>query len=165
MAIPGTVKTQGSELFFVDDATSSTPTIFKMACPTGVTGVGSGTKDQIESTCLDTVGDKEYESGLGNPAAMSVPFNFVPSSQSHRTLMDLKESGEVIGWILCLSDGVAMPTLAGDDITPPGDRTSVEFQGYVSECTIDVATNEIVRGTLSIQRSGAEVWHWNGPTP
>lgn len=161
----GTVKTQNTKLYFVDDATSSTPTLFRMTCPTGVTGVGTGTKDQIESTCLDTVGDKEYQSGLGNPSAISVPFNFVPSAQSHQTLMDLKANGDVVKWILCLSDGVAEPVLNGDDIDAPGDRTSVEFSGYVSECSIDIASNEIVRGTLSIQRTGAEVWHWNGPTP
>lgn len=158
----GTIRTQGTELFFVDTLTSSTPALFKMACPTGVTGVGTGTKDQIESTCLDTVGDKEYEAGLGNPATVSVPFNFIPTQQSHRTLMDLKREGTVISWLLCLSDGDGLPSLSGNDIIPPGDRTSVEFSGYVSECSIDVATNEIVRGTLTIQRSGMEVWHWNG---
>jgi hypothetical protein len=162
----GTLRTQGSELFFVDRTQNSDPTLFKMACPTGVTGVGGGAKDQLEDTCLDTTGDKTFKAGLGNPSAISVPFNFIPSNQSHQSLMALKASGDVIPWRLCLSDGTVAPTMDTDfAIEAPAGRTSVLFDGFVSECTIDVATNEIVRGTLTIQRSGSEVWAWNGPVP
>jgi hypothetical protein len=38
-------------------------------------------------------------------------------------------------------------------------------QAYIADVTIDVATNEIVRGTMVLQRSGAVTWNWNGPTP
>lgn len=51
----GTVRTQGTELFFVDNSvTTSDPDLIKLACPTGIQGLG-GAKDQIETTCLDTV--------------------------------------------------------------------------------------------------------------
>jgi len=85
----GVIKTQGSELFTVDKLSSSTASVLKFECPTGITGLG-GAADQIESTCLSTVGDKEYEGGLGNPGQVSVPFNFIPRSQSHQILFDLK---------------------------------------------------------------------------
>jgi len=38
--------------------------------------------------------------------------------------------------------------------------TTAEFLGYVSDVTIDVQTNEIVRGSLIVQRSGAIAWDW-----
>lgn len=161
----GVIKTQGSELFTVDKLSSSAASVLKFECPTGINGLG-GAADQIESTCLSTVGDKEFEGGLGNPGQVSVPFNFIPRSQSHQILFDLKESREVIDWLIGLSDGVAAPTLGTDGVlVPPASplRTSIGFRGYVADLNIDIATNEIVRGTLTIQRSGSVVPHWNGP--
>lgn len=161
----GVIKTQGSELFTVDKLSSSVASVLKFECPTGISGLG-GAADQIESTCLDTKGDKEYEGGLGNPGQVSVPFNFIPRSGSHQILFDLKDSREVLPWLIGLSDGVSPPTLDSDEelVAPASPRrTSIGFRGYVSDLNIDIATNEIVRGTLTIQRSGSVVPHWNGP--
>ncbi len=151
----GTVKTQGSELYLVDaSVTSSDPELVKLDCPTGVQGLG-GAKDQIETTCLDTVGDKEYTGGLGNPGQVTVPFNFIPRAFSHRSLLALKKSGAVLKWILCLSESTEAPTVDSDgNIVAPTTRSSFEFSGYVADVNFDIATNEIVRGTLLIQRSG-----------
>lgn len=161
----GVIKTQGSELFTVDKLSASTASVLKFECPTGITGLG-GAADQIESTCLSTVGDKEYEGGLGNPGQVSVPFNFIPRSGSHQILFDLKESREVLPWLIGLSDGVAPPTLGPQEQLVAAAsplRTSIGFNGYVSDLNIDIATNEIVRGTLTIQRSGSVTPYWNGP--
>ena len=160
----GTVKTQGTELYLVDaSVTASQPDLIKMACPTGVQGLG-GAKDQIETTCLDTVGDKEYAGGLGNPGVVTVPFNLIPREHSHQILLALKKAGNILDWIVCLSESTTQPTLDTDGvIVPPNDRSSFQFQGYLSDVNIDVATNEIVRGTLTIQRSGDVVF--NAYTP
>jgi hypothetical protein len=157
----GTVKTQGTELFFVDVLTSSVPAVVKLACPTGITGLG-GAADQIETTCLEALVDKEYVRGLGSPGQVSVPFNLIPTAVSHQLLLDLKDAGTTISWLACLSDGTADPTAvnSSDVIIPPANRTSFGFQGYVADVTIDIATNEIVRGTLTLQRSGAVTATW-----
>jgi hypothetical protein len=157
----GTVKTQGTELFFVDTLTSSVPAVVKLACPTGITGLG-GAADQIETTCLDALVDREYARGLGNPGQVSVPFNLIPTAVSHQLLFDLKDAGTVVSWLACLSDGSADPTTvdSNDVIVPPASRTSFGFQGYIADVTIDIATNEIVRGTLTLQRSGAVTPTW-----
>ncbi|SDW95046.1 phage tail tube protein [Lysobacter enzymogenes] len=164
----GTLRTQGSELFFVDALSSSVAAVLKLACPTGITGVNAGARDQLEDTCLDNTVDKTYKGGLGNPGQISVPFNFIPSNASHQILFDLKESGDVIEWMVGFSDGSAVPTLDSDDkMIPPAAplRTTIGFDAFVSDVAIDVATNEIVRGTLTLQRSGAVRPHWNGPIP
>ena len=161
----GVVKTQGTELFTVDALSSSVASVLKFECPTGITGLG-GAADQLETTCLDTVGDKEFTGGLGNPGQVSVPFNFIPRSGSHQILFDLKESAEVMPWVIGLSDGTGTPTLdSNDDLVPQASpaRTSIYFNGYVADLNIDIATNEIVRGTLTIQRSGSPVPYWNAP--
>jgi hypothetical protein len=152
----GTIRTQGTELFFVDTLTSSVAAIVKLACPTGITGLG-GAADQIETTCLDAMVDKEYVRGLGNPGQVTVPFNLIPSEVSHQLLFDLKEAGSTLNWLACLSESSTDPNAldSNDKIVAPADRTSFAFEAYIADVNIDIATNEIVRGTLTLQRSGA----------
>jgi hypothetical protein len=161
----GVVKTQGSELYFTEDTSLSGAdfTMVKLACPTGITGLG-GAADQIETTCLDTANDREYARGLGNPGQVTVPFNFIPTNVSHQLLFELKEAGDNLNWLICFSDGVTAPTIDSDgNFTAPSGRTSIAFNGYIADVNIDIATNEIVRGTLLIQRSGAVTPYYNAP--
>lgn len=157
-----TVKTQGTKLYFVDTVTSSVGAIVELACPTGITGLG-GAADQIETTCLNATTDRTYVRGLGNPGQVSVPFNLIPTDASHQVLFDLKEAGTVTSWLACLSDGTTAPTAldSNDRITPPAGRTSFGFDAYIADINIDIATNEIVRGTLTLQRSGAVTATWD----
>lgn len=151
----GTVRTQGSELFVIETISISDPNIMKMACPTGITGLG-GPKDQIEDTCLDTVGDKTFKAGLGTPGQVTVPFNLIPRDGSHQILLTLKELGTVLKWIACLSESGTDPTMDTDlEFVAPTDRTSFRFDAFVSDVNIDIATNAIVKGTLVLQRSGS----------
>lgn len=157
-----TVKTQGTKLYFVDTLTSSVPAVIELACPTGITGLG-GAADQIETTCLGATVDKTYTRGLGNPGQVSVPFNLIPTAASHQLLFELKEAGTTVNWLACLSDGTGAPNTldSNDRIVPPNDRTSFGFDAYIADINIDVATNEIVRGTLTLQRSGSVTATWN----
>lgn len=162
----GTVKTQGSELYVIN-VLPTDPELLKFACPTGISGLG-GPADQIEDTCLDATTDKTFVRGLRTPGAVSVPFNFIPSNGSHQVLFDLLADGRTLSWLIGFSDGTAQPTLDTDSafVVPDSPlRTTASFSGYVSDMNIDIATNTIVKGTMTIQRSGAVVFHWNGPTP
>jgi hypothetical protein len=152
----GTVKTQGTELFVIDaSVTSSEEEMYKIACPTGISGLG-GARDQIEQTCLDTTGDKEFAAGLGNPGQVSVPFNLIPRNNSHQFLFAWKEAGVNMKWLVCLSESATQPSVDTDgEFVKPTDRTTIAFTAYVADVNIDLATNEIVRGTLTLQRSGS----------
>lgn len=146
------IKTQGTNLFFIDSAA-----VVTMQCPTGITGLG-GTRDQIETTCLNATDDKSYVSGLGNPGQVSVPFVFDPSASSHQALLDLHDSGDVTSWAIGFSDGTATPTIVSSQFAFATTRTYAEFDAFVADINIDVATNEVVRGTLTLQRSGTVAW-------
>ena len=148
------IKTQGTELYFVND-----DAVVKLKCPTGISGLG-GAKDQIEDTCLDATEDKSYVAGLGNPGQVSVPFNLDPQHASHQVLFDMKEAGEKTEFIICFSDGKTAPTVTTNTLTAPTDRSSAMFTAYVADVDIEVATNTIVTGTLSLQRSGPVAWNW-----
>lgn len=161
----GTLKTQGTELFFVNTLPTA-DVLVKLACPTGISGLG-GAADQLDDTCLDST-ERTFKRGLGNPGQVSVPFNFIPSNTSHQVLFDLQEDGRNLNWLIALSDGTAQPTIGtAGTIVPPVSplRTSIGFEGYIADVNIDIATNEIVRGTLTIQRSGPVTTYWNGPIP
>lgn len=153
----GVVRTQGTEVFVIDTL-GSDPTRVKIACPTGVQGLG-GAADQLDSSCLDTKGDKEFVGGLGNPGQVTIPFNLIPRETSHQLLYDWKQDGRVMRWLAALSEGEGLPTVdvnsdGLDSFIAPTDRSSFAFSGFVSDVTIDIATNELVRGTLLVQRSG-----------
>lgn len=162
----GTVTTQGTKLYFIDAVTQTNTEIVKMACPTGITGVGGGARDQLDDSCLDTIGDKTVKPGLGNPNTMTIPFNLVPRDYSHPALFELKELGTVLHWMVVLSDNEDdpnnvsfTPAIGGDEeFTVPADRSSVTFDAFISEVNLDFASNEIVRGTLTLQRSGSLVF-------
>lgn len=154
----GTVRTQGTELFFADLSVTaggtSDPELLKVACATGITGLG-GAADQIDTSCLDTIGDKEFVGGLGNPGQVSVPINFIPQNVVHGALINLKALGTVLDWVIALSDGSTDPSITSDGvISVPTDRSTIRFTGYIADFNLDIATNEIVRATLTIQRSG-----------
>lgn len=153
----GVLQTQGTELFLIDTLTSTVAALVKLDCPTGITGLG-GAADQIETTCLDTLDDKQYRRGLGNPGTVSVPFNFIPTSTSHQLLFDMKDAGTSTQWMIGFSDATTDPTVSAGAFVAPSGRTCAEFTAYISDVNIDVATNEIVRGTLTLQRSGTVTW-------
>lgn len=164
----GTLKTQLTELFGIDNYSTTDPTLFKMACPTGIQGLG-GAADQLDDTCLDST-ERTFKRGLGNPGQVTVPFNFIPTNASHQLLNALKEDGRNTRFLIAFSDGTAAPTVQVDSdgagaFVPPASRTSAEFEAYVSDVNIDISTNEIVRGTLTLQRSGPVQWHYNAPQP
>lgn len=147
------IKSQGTSLFYVRPG--SEPVLVKLHCPTGITGLG-GAADQIDTTCLEETEDKTFTRGLGTPGQVSAPVNFDPQEASHQDMFDLKASGDTLQWIVCLSDGTDIPTLdSNDDPVPPIGRSSIRFSGYIADWALDIAGNDIVKGTLTIQRSGA----------
>ncbi|GAB2913706.1 phage tail tube protein [Paralcaligenes ginsengisoli] len=153
------VKTQGTKLYL---AAGSPIAVMTLTCPTGIQGLG-GARDQIDSTCLDNIDDKTFEGGLGNPGQVTVPFNFHPNAADQQELFDLKTSGDKISWLIGFSDGITAPTLDSNDALqapPAADRTSALFTAYVADVAIDIATNDIVKGTLTLQRSGSVAWTW-----
>lgn len=160
--IDNAFETKGTHLFFIDTVTDSNFTVTKLTCPTGITGLNGGSKDKIDTTCLDIVGDfRTYIGGFADPAEVSVPFILYKGDGGHRALFELKDRGTVIGWYAGLSDSEAVPTINDDDeLASPSNRTGFSFKGYVSNVTVDIAGNEVVRGTLTIQPSGSTTPHW-----
>ena len=144
------LKTQGSDLYFIDPATD---TAVLVDCITSLEGL-TAPREQIETTCLADSA-RTFVAGLENSGTASFGINFDPSSASHLRLLELKQAGTVIDWALGLSDGVAVPTVdtAGDFVYPT-TRSYITFSGYVSDVPFNLALNAVVQSTVAIQTSG-----------
>ena len=84
----------------------------------------------------------------------------MPTDVSQQELFDLEDSGAIVPFVIALSDGVADPTVVDDALVPPAARTSFAFSAIVMGVGIDIATNDVVRGTLSLQVSGPVTRTW-----
>lgn len=158
------ILTQGTELFFVDNLSSSIAEVLKLNCPTGIPGFGAGAPTQIPTTCLDNLVGETSRPGLNATTTVAIPFVFKPTRQSHRVLYDMAESKEIFQAMVCLSEGTDPPTLdSNDELVAPDGRTSFRINTSVDSVLIDMSSNEIVRGTvnLTVQAEGIERY-WNG---
>lgn len=146
-----TIKTQHTEVFvkLIDSDVS----IFRFVCPTAVTGLGSGTIDQIDNTCLDSF-IKTVELGLSDAGELTVPFIWTPDDASHRSALRVLESRVETQVCIALSDGTAAPTLVSQLMAAPVNRTSFIFPAFVMQIAFDAPGNEIIRGTMLFKING-----------
>lgn len=150
--IDSAFETKGTQIYFQD---STLANVLRLTCPTGITGINGGTKDKIDTTCLDQTGSfRTFIGGFADASEVQVPFILYDGDVSQAELFDLQQRGTVVGWFVGLSDGTTTPSAASDGLQPPTDRTGFAFQGYVSNLTFDAAINEVVRGALTIQPVG-----------
>lgn len=155
-------ETKGTNLYFFDNITETDGTVRKLTCPTAIPGVGGGTKDKIDTTCLDQLGDfRTFIGGFADASELSVPFIVYKGDLSHQALFPLKAAGSIVGWYMGLSDSASAPTADTDlALVSPTDRTGFSFAGYVSDVTIDAAINDVIKGTVKIQPTGFTTPHW-----
>lgn len=150
----GYARTQGTHLYAVD-STGSSPVLFKLGSLTGISGLNGGTTDEIDTTPLDAEDAKEFELGLSDPGEMSVTYIFKPADSNQRRLIDMYKSKLASQFIICLSDGSAVPTLdSNDEIEAPAGRTSYIVQALVKQQPVDISSNEVIRCTLPLRRTG-----------
>jgi hypothetical protein len=143
------VKTQGTELWFINPATGEP---VKVGCVTTINGL-TATRDQIETTCLDSAG-REYVAGMPTPGAATFGINFDPADPSHVLLHDLYTEGTTLEWALGWSDGTADPTADTGGFVLPTSRTWLTFDGFVSDLPFDFSINAVVASSVSVQVSG-----------
>ncbi len=155
------IRSNGTHLFFLDAVTDpQSPILQKLNCPIGIEGIDGGQRNKIDATCLDDTTDEKQITGLATPTDMSAPYNFDPSKTSHQCLPRLKASGTQIEFIVCFSDGEGEPKIEDGKIIAPIDRTSWKFNAEISDNAIGVSNKDLVKGTLTLARSGAGIWKY-----
>lgn len=149
------VKTQGTQLYFIDDTASEGCVVMAVECATSLGGL-SNPREQIETTCLES-GERQYEGGLSTPGQLTVSINFDPSQESHMRLYELwrangPNSKFAIG--LGLPVDVAPTVDSSCDFGYPTNRTFIEFEGYIADIPLEIALNSVVTAAISVQISG-----------
>src|SRR5690606_11060755 len=144
------VRSQGTEIFFLPepDATEA----MKMSCPTGVTKSG-GARTMNELLGLDAE-DPEFISGARSATTWSIAFALVPTDTTPHGLCAPEVLVEPVPVLLRLSERPPPPPEPARPLRPPTGRTSFAFQGCGTEVGIDLATNDVVPRTLTVQQSG-----------
>jgi len=122
-----TIKTQGTDLYAIDPASS---TILVVGCFTSLDGIDT-TIAQIETTCLNSKA-RTYEAGLAEPGSASFGINIDPQNAAHIRLHQLKTAGTSLLWAVGLSDGRFING-AGDDVGIP---PTVALGGGLSELNL-----------------------------
>ena len=147
------IKTQGTELYFLDPEDNS---VVEVGCITNLTGL-TAARDQIETTCLDSAA-RTYEAGLPTPGTASFTINADPQDPSHIRLHELYVAGTTLDWAVGWSDGTALPTADSSGLAGPTTRSWIFFNGYVSDFPFDFALNAVVQSNVSVQVSDFPVW-------
>lgn len=143
------LKTQGTQLYYVSGPTAATV----LAKIVSVSGLG-GARDQIDVTHLMSE-EREFEAGFANPGQVTLEIIFDPAEASHEALLDLKDSGAKVPWMIASSDATTAPTVVASAFSALTTRTNWKFTAYVADFNLDFNSNEVVRGTVTLQRSGA----------
>jgi hypothetical protein len=144
------IKSQGTDLYWASGPTA----VKRVVCATAISGLG-GARDQIDTSCLDNTQDRTFVGGLGNPGQVTVAFNVHKGEVAHEDLLALKAAGTTVSWGIYSSDAATVPAAVGSVMQTVVDRVSAIFQGYVSDINIDIQGNDIWKGSITIQRSGA----------
>ena len=147
------VKTQGTQLFLIDELSSAGPEILTILCATNLSGLGAA-REQIETTCLEDDA-RTYVGGLATPGQLTVTVNFDPDNESHYRLYELWKLNENFKMAIGFGPETSVPTIGSDgDFDLPTDRTFITFEGYVVDLPLEMALNSVVTAAIPIQVSG-----------
>ncbi len=143
------IRTQGTQFFTV-----SAPTVVtEIGQIVSVSGLG-GARAQIDVTVL-TSAEREFVGGFASAGAITLEVVFNPVLASHQLINTLFANGNNVPWMIAASDGPGVPTSVAGAFAAMNTRTNLRFIGYVADLNLDFSTNEVIRGTITIQRSGA----------
>ena len=130
------LQSQGTELSVSQDGGSS---YTDLGCVIdGFSGPG-GSKPEIDVTTLCSAG-QEFIDGLPDFGSISFTGLYNPNSEACQTLLSLYKGGRSnVDWKITFSDT---------------SGSTWEFQGYVSEFSVNIQKNEVVRLSGAIRVSG-----------
>lgn len=135
-----TIKTTGTTL--VIDNGSGTNTDITLGEVISITGLGSGTNTEIDTTTLASTA-KEFRIGLTDNGTASMEINFDPDNAGQDELIVIRDAQTSREFKLTFPEGT--------------DKVGT-FSAYVTSFSVDVNTDDIVRGTVTLRLTGSLVF-------
>ncbi len=147
------IKTQGTQLFIIDEQASDGPEVLSIECATSLSGLGAA-REQIEVTCLESDA-REYVGGLATPGQLTVTVNFDPANNSHFRLYEMWKDNVNFKASIGFGPETNTPDIdSSGDFDFPTARTYIAFEGYIADLPLDIALNAVVTAAIPIQVSG-----------
>lgn len=147
------VKTQGTQLFIIDEDAPGGAAVLAIKCVTSLDGLGAP-REQLETTCLEADA-REYVGGLSTPGQITVNLNFDPSNDSHYRLYELWKENKSFKAAIGFSNLPGVPSIdSAGEFDFPTTRDFIAFEGYVVDLPINIALNAVVTAAVPIQVSG-----------
>ena len=143
------LKTQGTELFLIDEADTGNE-VRKIGQLTGGTGVG-GEAGEIDKTDLDSQA-MEFVTALKDNGTASLNVNWDPQNTTHQTI-DALVGGPNKRVLICCSESEVAPAFTSA-LTLPTDRTVIDLTVGFRSFPKDFTSNEIWRGSISVRVTG-----------
>lgn len=145
------VKTQGTDLYFVDPDTGE---VLSAGCITSIDGIDT-TIEQVETTCLNGT-SRTYIGGLATPGTATFGLNTDLKDSNHLRLLEIKQSGATVQWAVGWSEAPGVPPTGYDSNgwDTPTSRSWLLFEGFMNSFPFSFALNSVVTSTVGIQVSG-----------
>lgn len=147
-------KTQGSELYVLN-TTVSPVEVLKLGQITDIGQIG-GQAGKIDVTTLDDLRFKRNLSGLIDPSAGNLGVLYDQDDDAQEFL-HANAGGDNFPFAIGLSNGVGIPpTVNGSDdgFTLPSTRGWISFEASVSQDSVALAMDSIVKLSHALQLSG-----------
>ncbi|XGB23802.1 hypothetical protein KX924_13825 [Streptomyces sp. II-2-2-2] len=146
----GVLKSKHSQLFIAIGAAE----VIKVTRLRSV-GFPDGQASEIDISDFDDDWD-QFVAGRKATGSTTIEINYDPVD--HEKIEALHETGAVVDFLVAapLSEtaGVPKPVAAAGKITPPTTVVSKQFQGFVQNFAVNVADNDIWKGTITIRGTG-----------
>ena len=147
-------KSEGTEVWFYDPE-NPTDGAVKLGCVTNIDGLG-GARSQIDTSCFSDT-DDTFVAGRGSPGQVTIDLNYSESdaNEYHAKLEAARDAGNTLVWAIGFSNGTAAPTVtSAESLEFAATRSGRVFNGYIADVAFTIGDNDIIRTSLSIQRSG-----------
>ncbi len=150
------VLTQGTNVWLLHGKPA---VLTKMDCVKALV-LGDDSATEINTTCLEEPDTATSMYGLNTPGESSLQIDTDPKNQSHMTLLKLAGDKEFVGVYVGWSDGKSEPTLTGEAVTLPEDRTFSSFMAILRKGNAVFDADALVNHTIPMKRQSEVIEDW-----
>lgn len=156
MATKKGVLGNGTEVWILHGAT---PTLTKMMCISEIV-FGDDSSAEVDNTCLDERDVRTNDYGLSTPGEGSFKINTDPKNATHIIALDLADNKELVGIYVGWSDGITAPTLTGNTVTLPEDRTFSSTSAILRKNSVVIGLDALNNHTIPFKRQSKVIEDW-----
>lgn len=140
------ILSQGTQVYFADGTA-----LYELKCALTLTPVG----DPIAPVDMTPLGAavKTSAPGIVTPSQFSVTAHYNKDDTAQQRLFSAYNNRDTLKWCILFPETTSQPSLSGDNIVAPANRTSIKFEGWLTDRPLQVALNKLVGLSIPVQRT------------